>query len=176
MLCQWDAKKLLVQTSTSVATPSNGLCVGPTGIYGFNSSPFENQPHFNTVQLAILERIHLALPASSTYYGTAGLGSAALFATSVVLDTVSPGLPEDQWRKEAIGWFQISLAKLQPYMVECASNTENPGPLGSIVSHPLSNSSGNYIDEEGYAAWRVQCQNQLIQVAGEAQTDLSTIK
>jgi hypothetical protein len=59
-------------------------------------------------------------------------GPGALWANNLVALNSSPGLPDNQWHIEVLGWFQTNLAKLQAYMVEFASSNVGLSPFATI--------------------------------------------
>ena len=120
-------------------------------------------------QIATADRIIIALTESNTYSSVEGLGAEALWANNWATLNISPGLPDNQWQIEVLGWFHTSLAKLQAYMVEFASNTAGLGHFG-IVQSPYSNRIT--LGERSTIASQVlqgQYENQLIQTAGDVQ-------
>ena len=86
---------------------------------------------------------------TDTFSSVYGTGASA---SDTVLDVESYGLPPDQWKIEAEGWFETSLAKMQAYAVEFANNRGLLGRLGSL-SFPGSNSST-------LPVWHAQCGHQ----------------
>jgi hypothetical protein len=124
----------------------------------------KNSLGFNPAQMVTAGRLLIALFDTSTYESVANLGAAALWANSLVSVNVSPGLPDNQWQSEVLGWFQTSLAKLQAYVVDYASNTGGLSRFGAVES-PNSNRTnlgGNQI-------MRDHCVNQLVKTTGDVQ-------
>lgn len=149
-----------------VCNPSTSSCTPPGGWYHLSDAVFaKNTPGFNTAQRNTAGRIVTALAQSDIYTSVAGVGAGALWANNVAAMNISPGLPSNQWQIEVQGWFQTSLAKLQAYMVEYASNTAGLGPFGRIDLQ--YGNRMNVSDSEGDAALRAQCENQLVRTTGD---------
>jgi hypothetical protein len=123
-------------------------------------------PGFNAAQWATVTRIVFALQSTAAYNSVFWLGAGALFANNVVTLTISPSLPDDQWRTEVLGWFSTGLAKLQAYMVQWADNGQDLGPYVYVYS-PYGNTANDSEDLEFFDAWQDQCNNRLAQVAAE---------
>lgn len=153
-----------------MCNPLTSSCTPASGLNRLQESvSTKNTPGFNLAQKAAAGRIVLALVNSNTFSSVAGLGTAALWANNLLALNVSPGLPDNQWQTEVLGWFQTSLAKLQAYVVEFASNTADLGPFGSVLS-PHDRSANLSLDEAAYyQALQDQCANQLVQTVGETQ-------
>jgi hypothetical protein len=81
------------------------------------------QLSLNTAQSATVIRLGMAFYESLLYNSVNGLGAAALLAQDNSFGVISPGLPDDQWREEVKGWFNVSLATLQDRLVSFASKS-----------------------------------------------------
>jgi hypothetical protein len=165
----------LYQTNSAVRTiacadqyrmcnPTTGVCTKPGGSAWLQNSVLDdNTPAFNTAQQATAGRLILALASIGTYSPVQVLGTGALWANSFVWSgNLSPGLPDNQWQIEVLGWFQTNLARLQSYVVDFPSNAGKLGPRGTVLS-PYGG------DGETDAVLRDQCRSQLVQTAGEVQ-------
>ncbi|KAK4102384.1 hypothetical protein N658DRAFT_485216 [Parathielavia hyrcaniae] len=129
---------------------------------------------FNQRQLATALRLLdlVLLRETSTWRSVAPLGAAALWATGLVNQHVSPALPETQWQDEVLGWFQTTLAKLQAFVVDYPDNPESDTPgNGSAVLRPYSLNVGpaSEATREFDDWWVSMCANQLVRTAGEVQ-------
>jgi hypothetical protein len=90
-------------------------------------------------------------------------GASMLWANNLATANLSPGLPDNQWQIEVLGWFQTTLAKIQASMVEFASSTVGVSPFGN------ADSSAYRSNVEGAGELGVQCWNQLVRTAGDVQ-------
>ncbi|WKT51599.1 hypothetical protein QSH57_016569 [Fusarium oxysporum f. sp. vasinfectum] len=150
--------------------PTTDVCTPPAGINAASSHISDlNTPGFNPTQKITAGRINAALVNSNTYNSVLNLGASAPFANSILVNVISTGLPDDQWRTEALGWFQTSLAKLQAYMIEYAfKDARSLGPY-AIVTSPRNLNATNSEEAAENSAALDQCKNQLVQVAAEVQ-------
>lgn len=137
----------------------SGRCTEPAGVSSLPSQL--NRLDMNSQQFVTSQRILEMFKNTDTFSSVYGTGSAALRASDTVLGTLSTGLPANQWEIEAEGWFQISLAKMQAYAVEYASNSDRLGPYG-IVHFPGANDVTRPI-------WHSQCFSQRIANPGQYQ-------
>jgi hypothetical protein len=152
-------------------------CLPWTGLVPLQRVLAENDPVaglFNVPQLLTAQRILTHMTLSTLHYSVVTLRGAALWANDLVYGNISPGLPDNQWQMEALGWFQTSLAKLQSYIVQFAANSDDLGPYGRVQT-PLdmlgTNSNGEH-DEASNAVYQMmqdQCSNQLVRTTGEMQ-------
>ena len=126
-----------------------------TPVSGQGSLPAAIPPlQLNEAQSVTAQRIIQYFRYSDTYSSVFGAGDSALKAKDRVLGFKSLGVADNQWRIEVEGWFETSLAKIQAYAVEYASNTADLGRFGSVYL-PLSNGNTTAAAEE-------QCRNQKI--------------
>jgi len=147
-----------------MCNPTTGKCTTAGGYAWLQDSVLtDNTPGFNPAQQAAAGRLIIAIAATGTYSTVQVLGANALWANNLVWDgNLSPGLPDNQWQIEVLGWFQTSLARIQAYVVDFASNAGKLGSLGTVVSP--------YVDRNELSmALQNQCRNQLVQTAGEVQ-------
>jgi hypothetical protein len=149
--------------------PTTSNCAAPAGLFRtFASVNNNNKLGLNAAQQATAIRLGNALPASDTFNTVAGLGPDSLWANSLVFERISPSLPSNQWQVEVEGWFQTTLAKLQGYVVEYASNAADLGRYGQVTS-PYNKYSSNGTETALWAVLADQCANQLVRTAGEVQ-------
>lgn len=150
---------ILCNPSTSFCTPISGW----VDLLGYVHSG--GTMEFNRAQTITAMRIVNSLINASTYGIVGDIGIAALWANSkVIMNTMSPGLPPNQWQIEVLGWFQTVLARLQASLVEFASNDNGLSPYATPVSTVSSRTLFNHS-----AAFNHQCTNQLVSTAGEVQ-------
>jgi len=149
-----------------ICNPSTSSCTQAGGWFQLEERVRLNTPGFNFAQLVAASRIVLALVSSQIHSIVDTLGAGALLANNLVLGVTSPGLPDDQWRVEVLGWFQTNLAKLQAYMVDFASNTVGLSPF-TTPSSPFNTRTPELA--AAYQPVQEQCANQLVQTAGEVQ-------
>jgi hypothetical protein len=148
-----------------MCNPSTSSCTSLGGRLQIQDSILvKNSLGFNPAQTVTAGRLLIALADTSTYESVANLGAAALWANNLISVNVSPGLPDNQWQSEVLGWFQTSLAKLQAYVVDYASNTGGLSRFGAVES-PNSNRT-NLSDN---LIMRDHCVNQLVQTSGDVQ-------
>jgi hypothetical protein len=141
----------------SVCTPYSGWMTAPQLL---------DDIEFNPAQLATAARLGDAAENAITYSSVGGMGSGALLAKELSFQFLSPGLPSDQWRKEAMRWFETSLAKLQSQIVAFAANDLDLGPYGYISpAHNFTSKQAGVRD-----SLVAQCGNQLIQSSGQVQS------
>ncbi|KAK4122214.1 hypothetical protein N657DRAFT_664830 [Parathielavia appendiculata] len=151
----------------AVCNPSTSSCTAPGGWqHLYDAILTENPLGFNTGQIGTAGRVLLALVDANMYSSVAALGAGALWANNLASGNISPGLPDNQWQTEVLGWFQTSLAKLQAYMVEYASSTAGLGPFGATEESPYGYRSR--VNATTKELWD-QCENQLIRTAGDVQ-------
>ena len=63
------------------------------------------------------------------------LGINSLWANNLAFGTLAPGLPDNQWHIEVLGWLQTILVQLQASVVNYASNNHDKlGPQGKVNS------------------------------------------
>ena len=150
-----------------MCNPANDSCTPLGGIRRLRDSVLgDNTAGFNVAQLATAGRLLIALTNVNTYNVVQSLGVGALWANNIVFGSLSPGLPDNQWQIEVLGWFQTSLAKLQAYVVDFASNAGNLGPLGTadLLGYEHSGRS-----DPLYSSFLDQCRSQLVQTEGQVQ-------
>jgi hypothetical protein len=104
-----------------MCNPSTSSCTSPGGIQNLLVNLEKNLPRFNAVQLSTVMRIFVSLTDSHTGDTVDSFGTAALWASNIVGVNFSPGLPDNQWQIEVLGWFQTNLAKLQASVVDFVS-------------------------------------------------------
>ncbi len=108
----------------------------------------------NSKQVLTAKRIGIAFAQSATFSSVTGLNSAALAATDKVFDSVSGGLPDNQWQQETKLWFETSLAKIQQYIVDYPANKlADLTPGFTFTSFALDH----------------QCSSQIVQTTGAYQ-------
>ncbi|KAH8880774.1 hypothetical protein GQ53DRAFT_788429 [Thozetella sp. PMI_491] len=137
-----------------LCNPTTGSCSTPGGINQFNEVVIQNRMGLNPAQQSTAFRIGKAMIDSNIGTSVTALGSGALWAHDLLSATLSPGLPDNQWQLEALGWFQTSMVKLQAYMMQYASQSDDLGPYGGV---------------ELPRAFMDQCSNQLVRTSGEVQ-------
>lgn len=69
--------------------------------------------NLNEFQAAAIFFATQVMPTSSIFWVTSNLGMAPLLTQELVSDTISAGLPENQWQLEFQSWFKTGLARLQ---------------------------------------------------------------
>ena len=147
-----------------MCNPTTSSCTPFGGWLELNDIYSKNSLGFNLEQMVTAGRLIIALIDSSTYESVANLGAAALWANNLIALNVSPGLPDNQWQAEVLGWFQTSLAKLQAYVVDYASNSVGLSQFGTVESS-FSNRT-NLVQNQVLES---QCANQLVQTTGDIQ-------
>lgn len=155
----------------ALCNPSTSLCSQAGGLNDLTRHGIlANAPQFNLPQMITAGRLSLAAIVSSTYESVVGVGGAAasLYASSYLQDNLSPGLPDDQWRREVLGWFQTGMVKLQAYMVEWAAKADGVEAFITTDS-PYGDKAVRSKSAGELAALREACENQLVQTAGEVQ-------
>jgi len=153
-----------------ICNPSTSTCTPLAGLRQTTDSALSrNTLNLNPRQLTTAGRLLVSLIESSTYESVAPLGAAgALWANNLVTVRTSPGLPDNQWQREVLGWFQTGLARLQAYVVDYASNDGGGGLSRFRVAQQSVNANVANLDESNRLL-REQCGNQLIQMTGEVQ-------
>ena len=121
----------------------------------------------NQQQNATIERMILALELSDTFNNVNGQNGAALQATSKLYQLLSPGLPDNQWQLELQGWFEISLAKLQRYVLDFV---DNPWAQDTTTNKYISVVPPSAWPESDSDALQAQCSQQLIRGIAAFQT------
>jgi len=144
----------------AIVNPNNGKGTGP--LSQLDLADAIQSLGLNVAQFVTAQRLIYYFSSSDTYTSVFGFGASALKASDQVLNFKCLSLPYNQWRKEVEGWFETSLAKIQAYAVEYASNTAALGNHATI-SFPGANSST-------LATWRSQCNAQKIRNTGGYQT------
>lgn len=158
----------------TLCNPNSNTCTPAGGLQGLRENVVaDNTPGFNATQYATAVRIINAIANAGTYKSVNGLGAAALFATNLLSQRISPAVPDTQWQTEVAGWFGTSLAKIQASMVAFADNGFNLGPYVYVTS-PYSGVSPSVTDVTAFdiavnQAWQDQCRGQLVQVTGAVQ-------
>ncbi|OAQ57429.1 hypothetical protein VFPPC_17782 [Pochonia chlamydosporia 170] len=149
-----------------MCNPQTGTCTKPAGYAWLRDSILienENTLGLNFAQRATASRLVFAIASTGASSTVQVLGTGALWANSLVFNgNLAPGMPDNQWQAEVLGWFQTSLARIQAYVVDFASNAGKLGALGSV----LSPHDGQ---DELSLALRRQCRSQLVQTVGEVQ-------
>ena len=155
-----------------ICNPAKGAdaCSPLTGLAVLQRFLINNDIGLNDAQLMTAIRILTHMTPSTLYYNVMSLRGTSLWANDLVYGTFSPGLPENQWQVEALGWFQSSLTKLQLYTAEFAANAGDLGPYGSVRTPRgmLGNLTGSR-DLAQFEALQDQCSNQLVRTTGEVQ-------
>ena len=155
-----------------LCNPSASKCSSPTGLFGlFKHVALNRTLGWNRAQFATADRISMALANTGVFNTVGNLGSGALWANNLLMGNLSPGLPDNQWQIEALGWFQTNLAKLQARMLDFASTSvavDRLGPLQPPGSPPLQRMLV-LPDLPGSRPYQYQCENQLVQAVGEVQ-------
>ena len=149
-----------------MCNPATGACTAQGGQYQLlDAVVTDNAPGFSTTQRATAGRLLEAVSTLYTVGVVAALGPGALWAAADLVLNMSPGLPDGQWRTEALGWFQTNLAQLQAAVVGFAANAGHPGP----VDAPRDVTAEYVPDEAAREALERQCGSQLVRTAGEVQ-------
>jgi hypothetical protein len=146
-----------------LCNPSSHICTPPGGIFQLATHLTQHTAlRHNTVQTDTAARLMVSLAEINMFSAVFAPGGAdALRAQRLSVGNVSPGLPDDQWRAEVEGWFQMNLARLQADVVDFA--VKRGGPLlkarreRKLGMQPLS------------PAQLEQCGNQLVRAVGEVQ-------
>ncbi|KAL8376056.1 hypothetical protein RB595_007257 [Gaeumannomyces hyphopodioides] len=145
-------------------------CLPATGLVALQNLLLEDglAVGFNAAQLILATRILTHMTLSTLHYSVQSLRGGALWANSLVYGNLSPSLPENQWRLEALGWFQTSLVKLQSYVVEFANNAADLHitPPIDIVGNATGNPAANAV----FVALEDMCSNQLVRTGGKVQS------
>lgn len=68
---------------------------------------------YTPAQLATASRLLEAVTTTSVHSIPSSLGVSSLWAHNLVFGNTAPGLPDNQWQAEVLGWLQTVLAKLQ---------------------------------------------------------------
>ncbi|GAB1315231.1 hypothetical protein MFIFM68171_05441 [Madurella fahalii] len=144
--------------------PSTSLCTPPGGIFHLTQHLTQNTLMYNTAQAATAARLMANFGAINTFNTLTSLGADGLWAHKMAIGNISPGLPDNQWQIEVLGWFQTNLARMQANVVEFASkaagtapSSGNTGSRRRLTMMPMTQ------------AQREQCDNQLVQAVGEVQ-------
>lgn len=155
-----------------ICNPSASKCSSPAGATSLVKHIMQNSTlGWNTAQLSTANRIVNAMVRSGVFYVVADLGPGALWATNLLMGNLSPGLPDNQWQTEVLGWFQTGLARMQGLMLNFASTSigvDRLGPLQPPGSSPLERLLV-LPDQPGLEPYQYQCENQLVQAVGEVQ-------
>lgn len=113
----------------------------------------------NNAQFAAVLRLSLSSYESLIWNSVNGFSAGALHAPDIAYQTLSLGLPEDQWRTEVTGWFNTSLATLQDRIVSFAS--KDLVGIEEIGSLHLPSGMPELLD---------MCHNQIIKNVGQYQS------
>jgi len=151
-----------------MCNPTTSSCTPWAGQEGLRDSVMhENIPGYGQAQLATASRLILAVTTCRTNTIVTSLGAGSLWANNLAFGNIAPGLPDNQWQTEVLGWFQTILSKLQADVLDFTSNPrEKLGPLGNVTSpYDAKFSRGDPIS----LALQHQCENQLVQTQGEVQ-------
>jgi hypothetical protein len=146
-----------------MCNPTNGKCTSLNGVNTTGTDMFDLD--LNIAQTVTSERLDLLSVNTNTFSSVYGTGGEALKASNRVLNFLSPSLPDDQWKTEAQGWFETSLAKMQAYVVEFADVTADMNEFNSNGTVSFINTDGEFL-----AAWKSACANQKISNTGQYQT------
>ena len=150
--------------------PSTLSCTSPAGLFGLpmlEAVEPTNSLGLNEAQTATAGRVLVALGSSNIYETIVNLGPGGLWANNLLMG-ISPGLPDNQWKTEVLGWFQTKLAMIQAQIVNYASATASLGPFGSVPPQNGQRVVPRSDQPEGQA-YLDQCANQLVQAVGEVQ-------
>ena len=107
----------------NICNPTLSRCTPPYGHLGMfsNLDSLSLSPAQNVTAQRLLKFIELGDPGFQVKY----LGSDALWAKNLFISDYglgfSPPLPQNQWQKEALGWYLTSLVVIQAGMIEYAS-------------------------------------------------------
>jgi hypothetical protein len=149
-----------------ICNPSSGVCSKLSGQQDISpSSSSMTALSMNAAQIATVWRLyHSVIYGAAFYQVIDDMGAQALQAQNhVSSETFSSGLPSDQWQNEASRWFEISLIKLQSYLLESVTNSWIHGNEQYVsISDPrnIKNETGDIADI--VAAESYQCYNQVI--------------
>ncbi|KAG4433183.1 hypothetical protein IFR05_011343 [Cadophora sp. M221] len=113
----------------------------------------------NNAQLAAVARLGLTSYDSLMFSSVGGLSSAALHASDTTFQSLSPGLPDDQWRTEVTGWFNTSLARLQDTIISWASKDIADYEGFATLVHPTE-----------FPELANMCKNQIVKNVGQYQS------
>jgi len=156
-----------------VCNPSTSSCTAPGGWEHLSDGILnKNTPGFNAAQISTAWRILMALVDSNMYSSVEGADAGALWAKNLVTMNISPGLPDNQWQIEVLGWFQTILARVQAYMIDYASSTAGLSSFGtseSLYNNRLTFGDESDESDESDAMLPSQCESQLVRTAGDVQ-------
>jgi len=157
-----------------ICNPSASKCSSPTGVLGLAKHVARNSTlGWNPAQFATADRIFAALINTDVGNIATNLGAGALWANNLLMGNLSPGLPDNQWQMEVLGWFQTSLAKFQVRMLDFAStpmSIERLGPLQELGASSLPLARMLILpDVPETRDYQYQCENQLVQAVGSVQ-------
>lgn len=113
----------------------------------------------NLAQSATVLRLNLVSYDSLMFNSVNGLGAAALHAPDNAWQRLSPGLPDDQWRTEILGWFNASLVTLQDRVISYVSKDMTSMANVARLNVP-----------SGFPELQSMCQNQAIKNIGAYQS------
>ncbi|KAH8646918.1 hypothetical protein BX600DRAFT_443886 [Xylariales sp. PMI_506] len=154
-----DLNLMMCTEQYVMCNPVTNLCSQPAGVNQLLLAL--NELGFNTVQQVTALRFGIAMESSNQ--GISAIGPVSLWARNLLYGTLSPGLPDNQWQLEVLGWFQTNIVKLQQYFNEYASQSGDLGPYGSVHSP-----SDGFIPAESQVLVE-QCGSQLVRTSGEVQ-------
>jgi hypothetical protein len=115
----------------------NPLCTQLQEINGLPQGAL--QINLNEYQVATVETVVFALRASNMFNSVNGRGSSALKAQNTVFTlTQVANLTNTQWQIEVDGWFAISLASIQQYLLEAATGPTDVLNSGGTILPPTN--------------------------------------
>ena len=160
-----------------ICNPVTSKCSSPAGFADLATQlpVLYHTLGFNKAQEAAADRIAGAVGNSGVFNTVTDLGPQALWASNSLMGNLSPGLPDDHWKTEVLGWFQTGLAKIQMAILEFAFTSDpvagrGPGlhSFGTLGERPLV----RWLvlpETRGGEEYLRQCSNQLVQAVGEVQ-------
>jgi len=139
-------------------------CSSPASIFSLaNQLPVLNRTlGWNTAQEATADRMLGAVINSGVFNIVGLLGPQALWASNVVMANGSPGLPDDHWQTEVLGWFQTCLARMQLSILDYEFTSVGVKHLGpGVQPDTLRSNEGLNVAVGGVGfVWKACCARQ----------------
>ena len=155
-----------------LCNPATAKCSPPAGFAGLVPILLNRTLGFNTAQRATADRMAAAMVHSDVSSIVVDLGPQALWASNFLMANLSPGLPDNHWQTEVLGWFQTGLAKAQMSILEFAFTSVGLERLGPGVQTLGQTPFERWLvlpETQGGQEYLRQCSNQLVQAVGEVQ-------
>lgn len=162
--CDYLVNVMVCTHQYIICNPTNSVCTPPLGRFGLQDMVLsgDNAMNLTLTQGLTAGRLMLGLIDSSSFNVVKNIGVGALWANSrLIVNTLSPGLPANQWQIEALGWFQTSLAGLQGWIAGYPTSDVWNSPHAADPGEPAAGELGKATTEA--------CRNQLVRTAGEVQ-------